>query len=109
VGASLTGQLGRRARRTASFWVQSGQIRDASDQLGPYNMVCDRIAAGARMHAQTAKQEAIETIERLPDDVPLDEIVYRLYVLSKIHTGLQDIDAGRVVPSAQLAREIEQW
>ena len=61
------------------------------------------------MHAHTAKQEAIETIERLPDDVPLDEIVYRLFVLSKIHQGLQDIDAGRVIPSEVLAREIEQW
>ncbi len=56
-----------------------------------------------------AKQEAIETIERLPDDVPLDEIVYRLFVLNKIHLGLRDIDTGRVIPSETLAAEIEQW
>ena len=61
------------------------------------------------MQTQNAKQEAIETIERLPDNVPLDEIVYRLYVLNKIHQGLQDLDAGRVIPSEELAREIEQW
>jgi hypothetical protein len=60
------------------------------------------------MQAHTAKQEAIETIERLLD-VPLDEIVYRLYVLNKVQIGLQDVDAGRVIPSDQLAREIEQW
>jgi hypothetical protein len=56
------------------------------------------------MHAHTAKQEAIETIERLPDDAPLDEIVYRLFVLNKIHQGIQDIDAGRVISSEALAR-----
>ncbi|MGB6308051.1 MAG: AraC family transcriptional regulator [Steroidobacteraceae bacterium] len=28
------------------------------------------------MHAHTAKQEAIETIERLPDDAPLDEMLW---------------------------------
>jgi predicted transcriptional regulator len=61
------------------------------------------------MHAPNAKQEAIETIERLPDDVPLDEIVYRLFVLNKIHLGLRDIDAGRVMPSEALAAEIEEW
>jgi hypothetical protein len=61
------------------------------------------------MHAPTAKQEAIEAIERLPDNVPLDEIVYRLFVLNKAHVGLQDIDAGRVIPSEALAAEIEQW
>ena len=61
------------------------------------------------MHAPNAKQQAIETIERLPDNVPLDEIVYRLFVLNKLHLGLQDIDAGRVMPSEALAAEIEQW
>jgi len=61
------------------------------------------------MQSHSAKQEAIETIEQLPDNVPLDEIVYRLYVLNKIHQGLQDLDAGRVIPSDELAREIEQW
>ena len=61
------------------------------------------------MHAHTAKQEAIHAIERLPDDVPFDEIVYRLYVLNKVQQGLQDIDAGRVISGEQLAREIEQW
>jgi hypothetical protein len=61
------------------------------------------------MPVPNAKQEAIETIERLPDGVPLDEIVYRLYVLNKIQLGLQDVDAGRVMGSDALAQEIEQW
>ena len=61
------------------------------------------------MQTHSAKQEAISAIERLPDDAPLDEIVYRLYVLNKAQQGLQDIDAGRVIPAEQLAREIEQW
>jgi predicted transcriptional regulator len=39
----------------------------------------------------------------------MDEIVYRLYVLNKVHQGLDDVDAGRVVSSEALAAEIEQW
>ena len=61
------------------------------------------------MHAHTAKQDAIEAIERLPDNVALDEIVYRLYVLNKVKQGIKDIDAGRTISSDELAREIEQW
>ncbi len=61
------------------------------------------------MHAHSAKQDALHAIERLPDDVPLDEIVYRLYVLSKVQQGLKDVDAGRTVSSDELAREIEAW
>ncbi len=61
------------------------------------------------MHAHSAKQDALQAIERLPDDVPLDEIVYRLYVLNKVQQGLKDVDAGRTVSSDELAREIEAW
>jgi hypothetical protein len=61
------------------------------------------------MPTHSAKQQAIEAIEQLPDDVALDEIVYRLYVLNKVHQGLGDVDAGRVVSSEALAAEIEQW
>ena len=61
------------------------------------------------MHAHTAKQDAIEAIERLPDNVDFDEIVYRLYVLHKIRQGMQDVEPGRGVSSEDLAREIEQW
>lgn len=61
------------------------------------------------MHAHSAKQDAIEAIQRLPDNVALEEIVYRLYVINKVRLGMQDIDAGRGISSEELAREIEQW
>jgi predicted transcriptional regulator len=61
------------------------------------------------MHAHTDKQDAIDVIEQLPDDVPMDEIVYRLYVVNRVRRGMQDVEAGRGVSSEELAREIEQW
>ena len=61
------------------------------------------------MQTHTAKQDAIEAINRLPDNVSFDEIIYRLYVLNKAHQGMQDIDAGRVIASDELAKEIEKW
>jgi hypothetical protein len=61
------------------------------------------------MRAHTDKQDAIEVIEQLPDNVPMDEIVYRLYVVNKVRRGMQDVEAGRGISSEELAREIEQW
>jgi hypothetical protein len=61
------------------------------------------------MHAHSDKQDAIEVIEQLPDNVPMDEIVYRLYVLNKVRQGMPDVEAGRGISSEELAREIEQW
>ena len=58
---------------------------------------------------QHAKQEALETIGRLPDDVDMDEIMYRLYVLDKIRKGREDVEAGRTIAHDDLLRELERW
>lgn len=61
------------------------------------------------MHAHSAKQDAIEVIRQLSDNVPLEEIVYRLFLLNKVQHGMRDIDAGETISSEDLARDIEQW
>lgn len=61
------------------------------------------------MHVHSPKQEALDAIERLPDDVPFEEIVYRLHLLGKVQQGLKDVDAGRTVSTEELVREIEAW
>ena len=59
------------------------------------------------MHA--AKQEALETIGKLPDDADMDEIMYRLYVLDKIRKGQEAVEQGRTLTSEELKREIDSW
>ncbi len=61
------------------------------------------------MAALNAKQAAMEIIQRLPDGVDFDEIVYRLHVLNKINQGLKDVEEGRLITTEELRREIEEW
>jgi hypothetical protein len=58
---------------------------------------------------QVAKKDALETIEKPPDDADMDEIMYRLYVLDKIHKSQQAADQGRAATSEELRREIDSW
>ncbi len=58
---------------------------------------------------QPAKQEALETIGKLPDDSDMDEIMYRLYVLDKIRKGQEAVEHGRTTSSEALKREIDAW
>lgn len=58
---------------------------------------------------QQAKQDALETIGKLPDDTDMDEIMYRLYVLDKIRKGQQAVEQGRTIGSEDLKREIDSW
>ncbi len=58
---------------------------------------------------QPAKQEAMQTIAKMPEDVDMEEIMYQLYVLEKVRRGREDVAKGRVTTAEELKREIEQW
>lgn len=58
---------------------------------------------------QTAKQEALEAIQRLPDNVDTEEMIYRLYVLENIRRGQQDAAEGRTEPAEEVLKDIESW
>ncbi|OED38662.1 hypothetical protein AB833_18395 [Chromatiales bacterium (ex Bugula neritina AB1)] len=58
---------------------------------------------------QAAKQEALKTISQLPENVDMDEIMYRLYVLDKIRKGQEAVEQGKTISSEDLKREIDSW
>jgi len=58
---------------------------------------------------QTAKQEAIEAISRLPDTADIEEIMYRLYVLENIRRGQEDAAQGKTTPAEQVLRDVQAW
>jgi len=58
---------------------------------------------------QPVKQEALNTIGQLPDDVDMNEIMYRLYVIDKIRKGLQAVEDGQTISHEDVKKEIETW
>jgi predicted transcriptional regulator len=58
---------------------------------------------------QTAKQHAAALIASLPDDVSIEEIQYRLYVLEHIRAGIAELDAGKGVPHDEVVAEFSRW
>lgn len=58
---------------------------------------------------QPLKQEVMETLQRLPEDVDIDEIMYQLYVLDKLRKSREAIEQGDVISQDDLKHEIEQW
>jgi predicted transcriptional regulator len=55
------------------------------------------------------KDKVIKTIERLPDNFTVDQIVEELVVLNKIEEGLKDIEDGRVFTTDQVKQELKAW
>lgn len=61
------------------------------------------------MQAHSAKQEALEAIQRLPDNVDTEEIMYRLYVLENIRRGQQDAADGETQSAEEVLKDIQAW
>lgn len=60
------------------------------------------------MQSHTAKQEALDAIQRLPDNTDTEEIMYRLYVLENIRRGQQDGANGNTQPAEEVLKEATQ-
>ncbi len=58
---------------------------------------------------QAAKQDALNTINLLPDNADMEEIMYRLYVLDKIRKGQEAVEQGQTLTSEELRRDIDSW
>lgn len=57
----------------------------------------------------TAKQFVLETVERLDDDLTLSQILEEIAIQSSIRKGLEDVNAGRVVPHEEVKRRMASW
>jgi len=58
---------------------------------------------------QTAKQEVMELLKVLPDDITLEEIQYHLYVRQKVQIGLKDVEQGKIFSQAEVEKRMEKW
>ena len=58
---------------------------------------------------QPVKQEALNTIEQLPEDVDMDEIMYRLYLIEKIRKGQQAVENNQTISHEEMKKEIDKW
>jgi predicted transcriptional regulator len=52
----------------------------------------------------TLRERAIELIQQLPAEASVEEMMEKLYFLSKVERGLRQIDAGQVVSHEEAKR-----
>ncbi|HWP38098.1 MAG TPA: hypothetical protein VNL18_11150 [Gemmatimonadales bacterium] len=56
------------------------------------------------MAAPTVKQRVIDALEQLPPDASFEDVMERVYFLSKIQRGLDQLDRGEVVEHDEVKR-----
>jgi predicted transcriptional regulator len=55
------------------------------------------------------KQTVLDVVNRLPENLTLDQIRDQLELLAKLREGFADSQAGRVVPHEEVKRRFAAW
>jgi predicted transcriptional regulator len=58
------------------------------------------------MTAPTIKQQVLDAITKLPPDASFEDAMERIYFLSKIQRGLDQIERGEVVTHEEVKRRL---
>jgi hypothetical protein len=55
------------------------------------------------------KQEVFELLGQLPDEVDIEELIYRLYLREKLAAAEADITAGRALSAEEVRENALKW
>ena len=55
------------------------------------------------------KQQVIQIIQSLPDNVTLDDIMAALYFKLQVDAGLKEIDEGKGIPHEEVEKRMSKW
>ena len=62
------------------------------------------------MSQASVKERIRHMIDQLPDDCSLEDVLYHLYVVEKIHRRLQLIDdQGELLADEEVRKRMERW
>lgn len=57
----------------------------------------------------TAKEEVKALLDKLSDDCSLEDVQYHLYVVEKIHRGIQRAEKEKVFSQDEVERQFKKW
>ncbi|MBI4683312.1 MAG: hypothetical protein HY757_09470 [Nitrospirae bacterium] len=55
------------------------------------------------------KQQVLDLIKDLPDEVDIDEVIYRLYLRQQLEAAEKDVQEGRLVSHEEVVKETSAW
>jgi len=57
----------------------------------------------------TAKEEVKALLDKLPDDCSLEDVQYHLYVVEKIHRGIERAEKEGTLSQDEVERKFSKW
>ena len=57
----------------------------------------------------SVKDQVIEMIRSLPEEISIDDIMAELYFRLKVDAGLRELDEGKGIPHAEVKEQLSRW
>ena len=57
----------------------------------------------------SVKEQVLQAIQRLPDDIDFRDVTDEIALLAAVHEAEQDIQEGRLVSNEQMRSRIDGW
>ena len=57
----------------------------------------------------TTKEKVISSINKLPDNVSIDDILDQIILVEKIEKGIEQSDRNQIVPDEELDQRLGKW
>ena len=55
------------------------------------------------------KEQIIQLVQALPDDVTVDDVMAELYFKLQVDTGLKELDEGKGIPHEEVEKRMSKW
>ncbi len=68
-----------------------------------YSYICTK---GTKM---LTKEKIKKTIDLMPENVTIDELINRIILLDKIEQGLDDVEKGNVYTTEEVENKLNKW
>jgi len=55
------------------------------------------------------KQQVIQMVKTLPDNVTVDDVMAELYFKIQVDTGLKELNEGKGIPHEDVEKRMSKW
>ena len=55
------------------------------------------------------KQQVLQMVQSLPEDVTLDDILAEIYFKAQVDAGLKELDEGKGLPQEEVEKRVAKW
>ena len=67
----------------------------------------DRV--GLTMSMKATKEQVIELVKAMPDDITVEDVIEELYFKLQVDQGLSRLDRGESIPHEEVEKRLAKW